>query len=197
VRVTGGALAGRRFAAPRSGAVRPTADRVRESLFAALGDLAGTRVLDLFAGSGGLAIEALSRGAESACLVERGAVSLRTLRSNLGALGLERRSRVLAEDALRAIRRLAGAGEQFELILADPPYASGMAPAVLEAVAGSGLLAAGGVLVVETDRRHPPGAVTGLRVLDLRRYGDTLVSLFTPAEVPAAPPEAGTKGTIP
>lgn len=154
----------------------------------------GCRVLDLFAGSGALGIEALSRGAVSACFVERAAPSLHCLRANLAALALESRSRVVAGDALRGVRRLSRDGARFELILADPPYGSDAGPRVLAGVSESGLLASGGLLVIESDRRHPPGNAQGLRTLDQRRYGDTLVSVYTPNPQPGSGDESRPRG---
>jgi 16S rRNA (guanine966-N2)-methyltransferase len=184
--VTGGLLGGRRLRAPKSG-VRPTADRVRESLFARLGDLEGARVLDLFAGSGALGIEALSRGAESLVCVERSRTVREVLSANLSALELDDRSRVLGGEAVAAVERLARAGERFHLVLLDPPYASEAAAPVLAAIARAGLLAPGGVVVLERSRSHPLPVVSGLEPVDERRYGDTLITQFQlPAEEPAA-----------
>jgi 16S rRNA (guanine966-N2)-methyltransferase len=178
LRVTGGKLVGRRLSAPRGDAVRPSADRVRESVFASLGPLQGARVLDLYAGSGALGIEALSRGAAEAVFVERAPAALEVLRHNLKQLGLTDRSRVLRSDAQSAIRQLGRRGECYELILVDPPYASGEAERAMLGVVESGILSAGGALVVEISRRHPPGEVAGLEKLDERRYGDTVMLRF-------------------
>jgi 16S rRNA (guanine966-N2)-methyltransferase len=126
---------------------------VRESLFASLGDLTGVRVLDLFAGSGALGVEALSRGAAHVVFVESAAGVVATLRANLVALELAEYSEVLRTDAARALPRLAARGDVFELILLDPPYASDLASQTLEGIARHGLLGPAGVVVVETDRR--------------------------------------------
>lgn len=171
--------------------MRPTSDRVREAVFARLEDLAGARVLDLYAGTGALGIEALSRGAASAVFVERAPAALAVLRANLAALGLEGVSRVLGMDVRAALRRLAREGQRHDLVLADPPYAAGEVEAVLRGVAEAGILSPGATLVIETSRRHPPGAVPGLARLDERRYGDTLVVRFVPqgGEPPGAEEE--------
>ncbi len=177
MRVTGGALGGRRLRVPPSD-VRPTADRVRESLFGSLAGVAGARVLDLYAGSGALGIEALSRGARTVLFVDRSARSLRTLRRNLDELDLRERAQVVREEVVGALRRLAREGARFDLVLADPPYASGEAlRAVLEVAAG-GILAPGGVLVVECSRRHPLPTPEGLTPIDERHYGDTAIVRF-------------------
>jgi 16S rRNA (guanine(966)-N(2))-methyltransferase RsmD len=171
---------GRRLRAPRGADVRPTSDRVREAVFARIGDLTGARVLDLYAGTGTLGIEALSRGAARAIFVERAPAALAALRANLETLGLGEASRVLSVDVRTALRRLAREGQRHDLVLVDPPYAAGAVEAVLRAVAEAGILAPEATLVIETSRRHPPGAVPGLARLDERRYGDTLVVRFGP-----------------
>ena len=169
---------GRRLSVPRGDAVRPSADRVRESIFATLGPLQGARVLDLYAGSGALGIEALSRGAADAVFVERAAGALETLRRNLAELELRDRSRVLRSDARAAIRQLGRRGECYQLILMDPPYTTGEAEPAMVAVVEAGILSPGGTLVLESSRRHPPGEVAGLEKLDERRYGDTVMLRF-------------------
>ena len=176
MRVTGGSLGGRRLRAPREGA-RPTSDRVREALFARL-DPQGAAVLDLFAGTGALGIEALSRGAERATFVERSARCVDVLRRNLDELGLAERSEVVAADAVAALARLAEQGRRFDLALLDPPYATDDAQRALAALARSELLPEGAMVVVESSRRRPPAAVEGLLAIDERRYGDTLISRF-------------------
>lgn len=181
MRVIAGTLRGRRLIVPGRG-VRPTADRVRESLFATLGDVTGAAVLDLFAGSGALGIEALSRGAESVVFVEKAPATLAVLERNLDALALRDRSRVLRGDAVRGLRRLAREGLRFDLVLADPPYASGEAERVLREIAEGGLLCPEGVLVIERGRRHPVPRVQGLALVEQRSYGDTTIERFTPAD---------------
>lgn len=184
VRVTGGRLAGRRLRAPARG-VRPTSDRVRESLFARLGDLGGTAVLDLYAGTGVLGVEALSRGAESLVCVEKAASTLAVLRANLAALGLADAVRVVAGDVSRAVRRLGAEGARFDLVLADPPYASDELRRALEALAEARVLAPHGVLVVEHGRRHPVPEVAGWKALEEWPYGDTRVTRLALVEGPA------------
>jgi 16S rRNA (guanine966-N2)-methyltransferase len=183
VRVIAGALRGRRLTVPRRG-VRPTSDRVRESLFATLGDVSEASVLDLYAGSGALGIEALSRGAASVVFVERAAQSASVLRQNLEVLGLLERGRVLRVDALRGIRTLAREGAGFDLVLADPPYAADALASLLPELAGAGILHAGATLVVERGRRHPVPAVEGLTLVDHREYGDTVLTRFTASTRP-------------
>ena len=174
-------MAGRRLRAPHSG-VRPTSDRVRESVFARLNDLSGISVLDLYAGTGVLGVEAISRGAERLVSIERAPGVVANLKRNLGELGLQEVARVVADDVPRAVRRLGRAGERFDLVLIDPPYESDELLRALEAVAGSGVLAGDARVVVEHGRRHPVPAVTGLVVVDERRYGDTAITRLAAAE---------------
>jgi 16S rRNA (guanine966-N2)-methyltransferase len=173
VRVVAGELKGRRLASPprRSAAVRPTADRVREALFSILGDVGQTVVLDLFCGTGALGIEALSRGATGAILVD---TRTSLARRNVAALGLAQRCEVVRADVLAYLRR---ATAQWDLIFCDPPYRlADRLEGELDSIIGS-RLAPGGRLILEGSVRRP------LR-LDLpleqeRRYGDTLIRIHT------------------
>jgi 16S rRNA (guanine966-N2)-methyltransferase len=175
LRVTGGTLGGRRLRAAGPG-TRPTSDRVRVALFARLGDLSGARVLDLYAGTGALGIEALSRGAHEAVFIERAAQSLAILRGNIASLELGAAARVVSGDAVRAIHRLGRAPERFDLALLDPPYAAGEVGRALEALVAAQILAPGALVVVESGRRHPVPGVEGLARIDERRYGDTVIT---------------------
>jgi 16S rRNA (guanine966-N2)-methyltransferase len=121
LRIVAGAFRSRRLVAPK-GPTRPTSDRARESLFGALGDVGGAACLDLFAGSGALALEALSRGAASATLVEVDPAALAAIRANVDALGVRDRIRVLPRDARRVLRDEAREGRRYDLLLIDPPY---------------------------------------------------------------------------
>jgi 16S rRNA (guanine966-N2)-methyltransferase len=181
LRVTGGRLSGRRFRVPRGG-VRPTSDRVREALFGRLGNLEGVRVLDLYAGSGALGIEAISRGAVEATFVEREARALGVLRANLAALGVDSIASVAPGDVPAVVRRLGRAKERFDLVLIDPPYASEEPTRALEALIGAAVLSPGAMLVLERDRRHPSPKVEGLSAVDEQRYGDTVVARFVAAQ---------------
>ncbi|MGY1602998.1 16S rRNA (guanine(966)-N(2))-methyltransferase RsmD [Geodermatophilus sp. SYSU D00815] len=176
-RVIAGAAGGRRLKVPPSG-VRPTGDRAREGLFNSLGsllDLDGARVLDLYAGSGALGLEALSRGAAEVVLVESAPRVLPVLRANVAAVGLPG-ARVLAGSVPTVVTGPAPAA--FDLVLADPPYATpaGEVLGVLRALVGGGWLADGAVVVVERSAREQPWEwptpLTGLRD---RRYGEALL----------------------
>jgi len=184
MRVIAGSLGGRRLVAPSGHGTRPTSDRVREALFNVLGDVSGAVVLDLYAGTGALGIEALSRGAVRATFVENGRPALAALRQNLKTLGLEGASRVIAQPVSRAIAALASQGP-FDLVFADPPYAA-LAEAVrsLEAmVRAKDLFAASSVRVVlEHASRDAPPELAGLDRVETRIYGDTALTLFTLSE---------------
>ncbi|XXY54723.1 16S rRNA (guanine(966)-N(2))-methyltransferase RsmD [Sorangium sp. So ce269] len=180
MRVIAGRLGGRRLAAPRGEGTRPTADRVREALFSSLGDVTGALVCDLYAGTGALGIEALSRGARRAVFVESGRPALATLRENLAALGLDEAARVVPLPVERALELLRDEGP-FDLALLDPPYAAlAKAAAAAARLAGPlGLLAPAGRLVLEHARRDPSPEIAGLTCAAARTYGDTAVSFYT------------------
>lgn len=176
MRVIAGELGGRRLRAPAGRATRPTSDRVREALFAMLGEIAGADVLDLFAGSGALGIEALSRGAASAAFVERDARALRALTANLGSLGLALpRARVCRSDALVALRSARRGGDTYDLVFIDPPYAKARGLTGELTAALPPLLAPAARVVVESDRRAP--LELGLELERERRYGDTTIRI--------------------
>jgi 16S rRNA (guanine966-N2)-methyltransferase len=176
MRVIAGELGGRRLRSPRGQGTRPTSERAREALFSMLVELSGLRVLDLFAGSGALGIEALSRGAAAATFVERSPQALAALRANVAALGLGERARVVDGDALAALR-LPG---KYDLIFLDPPYAAAGPLAGALARGLPGVLAAGGRVVSESDRRAP--LELGLPLRRERRYGDTLIRIHEMSE---------------
>ena len=178
MRVIAGSHGGRRLKAPGGRRTRPTSDRVREGLFAMLGPLDGELILDLFAGTGALGIEALSRGAGRAVFVERDGAAAAVLTENLAALGIAAEVGELRRgDALAALRGAHERGEAYDLIFIDPPY--GQAPvwgpklsAVLPAV-----LAHRGLIIVESDRREPLEIDAPIRTE--RRYGDTSITIHT------------------
>jgi 16S rRNA (guanine966-N2)-methyltransferase len=175
LRVIAGTLRGRRIEAPPGWVTRPTADRVRTSLFDLLGRVPeGARVLDLFAGTGALGIEALSRGAVTAVLVERDAHALHALRKNVATLDLDARVRVIEGDALAPSLRLGGS---FDLAFVDPPYRSELTgPGLLRAAES---LAVGGVVALEDDARSPEILAPQATVVwKSRRYGDTRITLY-------------------
>lgn len=161
------------------GSLRPTSDRVRTSLFDRLNpELRGARVLDLFAGTGALGIEALSRGAAHATFIEQSSGVVRLLERNLA--GLEALNvTVRCDSALHAIRAFRRTGERFDLVLVDPPYSSDLAVQVVGELDSETILEPGGLLVVEHDRRTALPPVAGrLGLEDERRYGDTILTFF-------------------
>jgi 16S rRNA (guanine966-N2)-methyltransferase len=176
MRVIAGRLGGRRLSAPRGRTTRPTSDRVREALFSMLGSIDAASVLDLFAGTGALGIEALSRGATTALFVERDAAAVVALKGNLARLELaEPQARVRVGEGLSALRSARRAGETYDLVFVDPPYGqlrdferelSALLPTVL---------APGARVVVESDRRAP--AELPLAVAQRKRYGDTTITI--------------------
>lgn len=171
-----GNLGGRTLAVPKNG-TRPTSDRVRQAWFDRLGaDVPGAQVLDLFAGSGSLGIEALSRGASQVLFVEAAVAAVRVLRRNLSALALERQAEVWDVTVLRALERLQRAQRRFDLVLADPPYAQDIGPEFRKMAV---LVRSGGRIVVERSARSavlvaPAGVQEDLMV----RYGETALQFF-------------------
>jgi 16S rRNA (guanine966-N2)-methyltransferase len=170
MRVVAGVYKGRRLHAPRGARTRPTADKVREALFSILGDVTGLRVLDLYAGSGALGIEALSRGAGAATFVERNPRAVEALRRNLESVGSE--AEVRRQDALRF---LASADGTFDLVFLDPPYDSAVRVGEPLSERLPAVLTQGARVVTESDKRAP------LRLslpLDTERvYGDTRIAI--------------------
>jgi 16S rRNA (guanine966-N2)-methyltransferase len=176
MRVISGTHGGRQLVAPRGSRTRPTSDRVREALFSILGDVSGTRVLDLFAGTGALAIEALSRGAMQATLVDSSPVAIDAIRRNLDALGIE--AEVVRGPALRFLQRARENARQYDLVFIDPPYRrASTLTGELEATLPP-LLAQDARVVAESDRRSP--LELKLELHDARRYGDTLIHIYGP-----------------
>jgi 16S rRNA (guanine966-N2)-methyltransferase len=177
MRLTGGLDRGRRLFVPRGSRTRPTASKVREAIFNILGPPPGP-VLDLYAGSGALGLEALSRGAASAVFVERDGNALSALRRNLRESGMEARGRVIAGDVRSALRKLSAGDVRFSWVFMDPPYVKDTA-GVLAELSGSDALTSCAVVIVEHDKRHPPPDSVGcLFLTDRRAYGDTELSFY-------------------
>ena len=174
MRVIAGRHRGRELSAPRGQLTRPTSDRVREALFSILGDLQGIRVLDLFAGSGALAIEALSRGASDATLVDSSAAAIAAIRRNLR--NLELAAEVHRQNVQAFLGRARREGHDYDLVFLDPPYrrASGLGAGL--SVALEPVLAPGARVVAESDWRQP--LELDLAMIDERRYGDTLIRTY-------------------
>ncbi len=183
MRIIGGQLRGRKLHRPTGRDIRPTADRLREAVFNILGErVLDARVLDLFAGTGALAIEALSRGARDAVLVDRSRAAVRLAQRNLGACGLADRSRVIRWDIGRNLNCLSSWPRTFDLVFMDPPYGADILTPALAALTGCSALAPEALLVVELEaggRLLPP---EGLREHDRRRYGGSEVVFLATGE---------------
>ena len=174
MRVIAGAYGGRVLVAPAGRGTRPTSDRVREALFSILGDIAGARVLDLFAGSGALAIEAVSRGGAEATLVDTSRAAIDVIHRNLEALGID--AEVVRQPAARYLEAARKHARQYDLVFLDPPYRHAGALGRELSAALAPVLSAGARVVAESDRRSPIGLQ--LPLLDERRYGDTLIQIY-------------------
>ncbi|MEZ4279300.1 MAG: 16S rRNA (guanine(966)-N(2))-methyltransferase RsmD [Myxococcota bacterium] len=178
MRIIAGRLRGRMLGPVPKG-VRPTTDRVRESLFSVLGSVEGMRVLDLCAGTGALGIEACSRGAEAVVWIERSKPVARALAARLADLGIasDADHLLIVSDALDVLRRWRDGGQAvFDLVFFDPPYESEQRDVILAALFGSAVVGPETMVVVEGARRHPLPAIAGARVVDERRYGDTVLT---------------------
>jgi 16S rRNA (guanine966-N2)-methyltransferase len=177
MRIVGGSLGGRVLRAPHGAATRPTSEKVRQAIFNILPDADGVHVLDVFAGSGALGIEALSRGAAHATFFETAKPALAAARGNLQELGLDARATVIAGDAVALAARHTPPAP-YGLVFIDPPYRSDLATRAALALAPANL-APDAVIVIEHDRRNPPPDELGsLLRTDQRRYGDTYVSFY-------------------
>jgi len=177
VRIIAGDRRGARIAAPKGTATRPTGDRVREAAYNLIGPVEGAAVLDLFAGSGAMGLEALSRGARRCVFVESDRAACAVITDNLEKLRLTD-AVVLRKDAFQALREERGAGRTYELVLVDPPYGAwqDLQPRLAEALPG--VLAPDGLLVVETTAKVEPELP--LTSVTSRRYGSARITLFTP-----------------
>lgn len=188
MRIVGGTCKGRSLSSFKGLSIRPTSDKVREAVFSILfhyaeGGFSGgfKRTLDLFAGTGAMGIEALSRGSAEAVFVDKDPKSAAVIQKNIELCGLSGRASVVRKDVLDAVRLLSLKGERFDLIFIDPPYASNLTALTLKEINGQGLLGAGGIVVAETSKRTPLEMMPddlSLTLVEERRYGDTLVYFF-------------------
>jgi 16S rRNA (guanine(966)-N(2))-methyltransferase RsmD len=182
MRIVGGEARGRTLRTVPGNATRPTADRVRQSLFDRLGQRCdGLAVLDLFAGTGALALEALSRGAARATLIEHDRKACAVIDANIEALGYGDRCTVVCGEVASVLPRLGKEGRPFDLVFADPPYALHACQVTLEALLLCGLLSPQARVVLEHDKRESLSAPAGF-ALEERRYGDTMVAITLPAD---------------
>lgn len=181
MRIVAGEFRGRSLATPKSNDIRPTTDRARESLFNILshsypGALDDTRVLDLFAGTGALGLEALSRGCRQALFVEQGVEGRGILRVNIEALGLQGRAKIFRRDAIDL--GPVGTMEPFQLVFADPPYGKGLGERALEAAAAGGWLVPGALAVLEERADVRPQLSPAFELRDTRAFADTHMHFF-------------------
>lgn len=184
MRIISGTSKGRKLVTPKSRSLRPTSDRVKESIFNILRiEMEEKVILDLFAGTGNLGIEALSRGAKKAIFVEKGRQAIRLIQRNLHQLGLEERSEIVPKDANRAIGILKQREESFDVILMDPPYEKGLIQKTLMKLKSYPIYNKESILVIEHNKREPlPDTLTGWNLIRQRKIGDTVISFLTPRE---------------
>lgn len=182
MRIIAGEKKSRKIEAPEGRDTRPTADRIKEALFSILQNrLYDARVLDLYAGSGALSLEALSRGAGEAVLVEKSQGACRVIARNIQALGYEKKATLLNREDEKALSQLEREGREFDLIFLDPPYRMDMTEICKRL--GEGLLAKEGMIVCEHDKKSPPQTPENLMLRDRREYGITGLTFFTHKEV--------------
>jgi len=182
LRVISGKLKGKKLFSIKGLSLRPTSDRVREAIFDILqGSIDGSKVLDLFAGTGAMGIEALSRGAVFAVFVESSHDSLRALQRNLAESHLQGVAEVLSREVQSGIRFLARRGEKFDLIFLDPPYGKGLTRMTIEALAESPIAGPETLIVAEHAPEEGVEEILDLERVDLRKYGGTRVSFFRKA----------------
>jgi 16S rRNA (guanine966-N2)-methyltransferase len=184
LRVIAGIAKGRRLHSPHGSRIRPTSDRVKEAVFSIISAFSGTfpafAVLDIFAGTGNLGIEALSRGAESAVFVDNHRDSVALIKKNLQLTGFMDRSTVIFRDAVAALKTMEDAGNSFGLVFIDPPYYKDLQQKVLEFLSTSKLLVDDSIVVVEHSSKETIGKIFGsLQEFDERAYGDTAVAFYT------------------
>ena len=173
MRIVAGEFKGRPLHAPPGREVRPTSDRVREAVFSILSSVEGLRVLDLFAGSGAMAFEALSRGASSAVLIDTSAAAIAAISRNMSALGVDVEVRKMSATAF--LERASASARQYDLVFVDPPYRQASVVAPMLSAALPAVLAPRARVVAESDRRAP--LELDLPLLTERRYGDTLITI--------------------
>ncbi|MFO7636968.1 MAG: 16S rRNA (guanine(966)-N(2))-methyltransferase RsmD [Clostridia bacterium] len=180
-RVIAGTAGGRHLKTPDGRGTRPTSDRAKEALFSILHPFLdeNTRFLDLFAGSGAIGIEALSRGARDAVFVDEGRASIRLIHANLDACGFLERSKVLEMEVMRALDLLGKGGEAFDIVFLDPPYIKDYARPCIEKIICCGIITERGILVAEHEKSHPPpDEILGYHSYDRRIYGISGFSFY-------------------
>jgi 16S rRNA (guanine966-N2)-methyltransferase len=182
MKIIGGDARGRPIRLPRKCRIRPTADRVKKSLFDILHPITEKSFLDLFAGSGNVGLEALSRGAHFSIFVEKDLLLVKAIEVGLSQLGFSERAEVIALDVGRGLECLVQRGTLFDIVFADPPYDEGLARETLQWLGREDLLTDNGIVVLQHSVREKleGSQVQGLVIADQRRYGDTMLSFLTP-----------------
>ncbi len=184
MRIIAGSARGRRLFSPKDHRIRPTSDKVKEALFNILngmiGSFSGCSILDIYAGTGNLGIEALSRGAAEAVFIDNHRDSVALVKKNLEMTGFSERSRVVLRDSIAALKSLEESGRTFRLVFIDPPYQQELLEKVMFYLASSSLIDATSFIIAEFSSKENPGASFGhLREIDRRTYGDTALAFFT------------------
>ena len=182
MRITGGQIKGRIIASPKGMNIRPTSDRVREAIFNLIGqDLSGLKVLDLFAGTGSLGIESLSRGTQHAVFIDNSQQALKLIRKNLVTCGFENSGTVLRRDLKKAATLSHPVFKQrFDLLFLDPPYRGDMLIPLLEKISTADILSNGSRVVVELSKHEMlPSSFGNLKIADSRLYGDTMINIYS------------------
>jgi 16S rRNA (guanine966-N2)-methyltransferase len=178
MRIIGGDAKGRRLHSPRGCRIRPTSDKIKEALFNLLTPVLGKSFLDLFAGSGSVGIEALSRGAARAVFVEHDPALAELIRRNIEECGFERRAEVFATDVQSGLRRLLRKHDAFDIIFADPPYGQAMVSQIIALLGKGSLLSGEGLIIIQHSVRETSWQTGFFMLTDRRRYGETILSFL-------------------
>lgn len=179
VRVISGSARGLKLNTPGDDRVRPTTDRVKESMFNIIQDwVYDSQVLDLFAGSGALGIEALSRGASQAVFCDNSLDSIKIIKSNIEKARVADRSQIVSGDFKRCLRDMGAKNQSFDMIFVDPPYYKGLFEEVLDTIRACKILKKDGIVIVEHDAKRPIGQVEGLEVYKEKKYGITMLTFY-------------------
>lgn len=179
VRVISGSARGLKLNTPGDDRVRPTTDRVKESMFNIVQDwVYDSQVLDLFAGSGALGIEALSRGASQAVFCDNSLDSIKIIKSNIEKARVADRSQIVSGDFKRCLRDMEAKNQSFDMIFVDPPYYKGLFEEVLDTIRSCKILKKDGIVIVEHDAKRPIGQVEGLEVYKEKKYGITMLTFY-------------------
>lgn len=179
VRVISGSARGLKLNTPGDDRVRPTTDRVKESMFNIIQDwVYDSQVLDLFAGSGALGIEALSRGASQAVFCDNSLDSIKIIKSNIEKARVDDRSQIVSGDFKRCLRDMEAKNQSFDMIFVDPPYYEGLFEEVLDTIRSCKILKKDGIVIVEHDAKKPIGQVEGLEVYKEKKYGITMLTFY-------------------